>query len=381
MSFLYYIAAFLVSFLLFPFVLKAARKYNLVDLPDPRKLQTNPVPSMGGIVVAAGVFVPLLAAGSEGITASERLIMAAMLLLGFADDVKNLSATLRFVVEMILVYLLLTMNYTEPLIEHDGLYRILLTALFTIAGVGIINAVNMIDGIDGLSSGFGIMASAIFAYIFFRTGDTGHAFLSCLCAAALVPFYLHNVFGKTSKMYIGDGGSLFIGTILVINTFALLFGTQPSTTALPATLQGESFIIRVTICLAILCIPVFDTLRVMFDRIVRGIHPFHADKRHLHHRFIELGFSHFGASACIITTNLLIVCVWYISYHLHFPAYAQMLIVLASGVLSTSGFYYGSQWCERRQNGIYRFLCRTGKSSQLEQTSIWMRMQRFLDIN
>ena len=122
MPFIYYIAAFLVSYLLFPVVLKAARRYNLVDSPDARKLQTEPVPSMGGIVVAAGVFIPLLVAslihrscgtadcGFGVITASELLILAAMLFIGIADDAIDLSATIRFLVEMILVFLLFTLK-------------------------------------------------------------------------------------------------------------------------------------------------------------------------------------------------------------------------------------------------------------------------------
>lgn len=390
----YYIAAFVVSYLLFPIVLKAARKYNLVDSPDVRKLQSEPVPSLGGIVVAAGVFIPLLSAlflnrycgtadcGFGGITTSEQLVLAAMLLIGVADDAKDLSATVRFVVEMILVFVLLAVNYAEQISGCHSLHpsvTIIIFVILTVAGVGIINAVNMIDGIDGLSSGFGITANCIFACVFLETGDTGHAFLSFLCAAALVPFYLHNVFGRTSKMYIGDGGSLFIGTILVINTFALLFGVRHESLFPLDTLQTDAVIMRITLCLAILCIPVFDTLRVMFDRIFRGIHPFRADKRHLHHRFIETGFSHFGASACIITANLLIVGIRYICYLLDVPACVQLLIVIASGLLSTCGFYYGSQRSERRRDGFYRMLCRAGESTHLEQTAVWQRMQRFLD--
>lgn len=378
MVFLYCIAAFLVSFALFPVVLKAARRYNLVDSPGERKLQTEPVPSMGGIVVAAGVFLPLLAAPS-GMSAYEWFVMAAMLALGMADDVRNLSAMFRFVVELVLVLLFLFIDYGTLLAGYGPVSAALLCLLFAIAGVGVINAINMIDGIDGLSSGFGILSCGIFAIAFLRIGDMAHALLSGVCAAALAPFYLHNVFGGKSKMYIGDGGSLFIGTVLVINAFALLLDRSPLVVARLTLFFSEGFVAAAAFCLAVLCIPVFDTLRVMSDRICHGIHPFHADKKHLHHRLLELGFSHFGASTAIILANLLIAGVWYAGYVLCCPAYGQLLLVVATGLLSTCGFYYGSLWCESRQNGLYRLLRRLGDASHLERTSLWLRVQSLLD--
>lgn len=378
MTALYCIAAFLVSFVLFPVVLKAARRFNVVDSPDERKLQTEPVPSMGGIVVAAGVFLPLVVA-APGLPAYEWFVMAAMLALGMVDDVHNLSAKFRFLVELVLVLLLLFIDYGTLLAGYDVTPAVLLYLLFAIAGVGIINAINMIDGIDGLSSGFGILSCSIFAVAFCRMGDMAHMLLSGVCAAALVPFYLHNVFGSKSKMYIGDGGSLFIGIILVINTFALLLGWSPFIVARFTLFQTGGFVVSAAFCLAVLCIPVYDTLRVMFDRIAHGIHPFHPDKKHLHHRLLELGFSHFGASTAIILTNLLIVGVWYLSFVLSCPAYGQILLVAVMGLLSTCGFYYGSFWCERCQNGTYRLLRRLGEASHLEHTTLWLRLQRLLD--
>ena len=153
--------------------------------------------------------------------------------------------------------------------------------LTVVAAVGIINAINLIDGVNGLSSGYCITACTMFGTLFYLSGDMKMTILAVVSVGALIPFFLHNVFGKTSKMFIGDGGTLVMGVVITV----FVIETLRSGSACGAYVGPEVGLIPFS--LAVLCIPVFDTLRVMFSRILRGTSPFRPDKTHLHHMFMR----------------------------------------------------------------------------------------------
>lgn len=375
-------SALLFSWLAFKPCLNYARKHNIFDQPNKRKLQDHPIPVLGGVTVAIGIFVPMLFAyfcyGFTDIK-YQLFVMVSMLVVGILDDMHDEPAWLRLIVEIVLVWYLVWQTHAQiddlhglfGRIEPISVYSAL--PLSILAGVGIINAINLIDGVDGYSSGYGIVANTLFAFVFFYVGDIASALFSAVTAAALVPFYLHNVFGDKSKMFIGDGGSLLIGMVMVCDVFALLTH-QTSGTALEQHGVGV-----VALALAILCIPVFDTLRVMFARILHKQSPLWPDKTHLHHRFIALGFSHAGTSTCIVLTNLIIVGLWYLSYRLGAGITLQFWIVVLLGLLATCGFYYGTEYCEKQNNALYRFLTRLGNWSHFERKGHWLKIQNLID--
>ena len=222
----YYITLFIVALLstwwIFKKVLKIAMMKNIVDNPDARKLQKTPVPVLGGVAVFFGMIVALTVTRLTFDTYSLFAIMGVMtimLYLGVMDDILSLSPRLRFIVE-ILVVLLLMFSNKYAINDFQGLWGIhqisswIAVPLTVVACVGIINAINMIDGINGLSSGYCIMASAVFGGAFIISNDRDAASLAILSVGALLPFFFHNVFGKKSKMFIGDGGTLLMGTIM-----------------------------------------------------------------------------------------------------------------------------------------------------------------------
>lgn len=376
------LTALVLTWLCFRPALLFARKHNIVDHPNKRKLQDHPIPVFGGVAVAIGVFAPLAYFTIHYSVPSigcQLIVMAILLIVGVLDDIFDVPAWIRLVVEMFLIWFLIWS--THSIIDNihglfgrtDAISIYSALPLSIIAGVGIINAINLIDGVDGYSSGYGIMSNLLFAIVFYQAGDMVSTTFSAVAAAALVPFYIHNVFGEKSKMFIGDGGSLFIGMIMVCDVFALL------TRRTAGDVLAQQGIGVVALALAILCIPVFDTLRVMFARILKKRSPLWPDKTHLHHRFIDLGFSHIGTAVTIITTNMLIVAIWYLTYKLGGSIDVQFWVVVLLGLLTTFGFYYGTLWCEKRQNAIYRFLIRIGKWSHLEKQGIWKKIQNILD--
>jgi UDP-N-acetylmuramyl pentapeptide phosphotransferase/UDP-N-acetylglucosamine-1-phosphate transferase len=376
------IAAFLITLFVFPFAVRIAKRYNIVDNPDARKLQTEPVPVFGGVAVAVGLFIPLIYAASVFHVPAlwyEIAVMLCMLVIGVTDDIRGLPAWLRFVVEIFIVWFLLWR--THIVIDNfHGLWHLQQLTVYSslplsiIAGVGIINSINLIDGVDGYSSGYGIVTNTLFAVVFFVLGEEVCALFSAVTASALLPFFLHNVFGKSSKMYIGDGGSLLIGMVMVCNIFFLL---SDSSTA--GELMRQSGIGAVAFALAALCIPVFDTLHVMFARIADGVSPFTPDKTHLHHLFIDMGFSHVGTSITIILINMLIVLLWWLSCLLGLGIDGQFYLVIALGLFFTCGLYYGMRYCQRRNNCIWQTVQRIGKWTHFEQKGAWAVMQKIVD--
>lgn len=374
--------AILITWLCYKPALWIARKYTLFDKPEERKLHHDPVPDFGGVAVSAGIFLPLIVAAvfmHMQVLWIEVVVMAAMLAIGVADDLFDLPAWIRFVIELFLVWVLLWA--THMVIEDlHGLWgREQLVSLYSglplslIAGVGIINAVNMIDGVDGYSSGYGIVANTLFAAIFYLIGDPMPCLFSSIAAAALIPFYLHNVFGKKSKMFLGDGGSLLIGMVMVCDVFALLTRDSASRH------MQEVGVGVVALALAVLCIPVFDTLRVMCARVLLKRSPFSADKTHLHHIFIRLGFSHVATSTIIICKNIAIVGLWYLSWRLGASIDLQFYIVVLLGLFSTCGFYYFTAYSAKKNNKYYQLMLRIGRWTHCENNRVWQAMQRIMD--
>ena len=322
-----------------PYILKIAKNKNIVDNPDARKLQRVPVPVLGGISVVFGILVGSVCFYLYGDLNGLLPILVAMtviMVVGMIDDIISLSPRIRFAIEILLVLALIYTANTQ-INDFNGLWgltiipRWISIPLTIFACVGIINAINLIDGVDGYSSGYCAVACTLFGVMFYKIGYTDMTALAAMVAGALIPFFLHNVFGSRSKMFIGDSGTLALGVILS-SFVATLLSAETNTSELNPNLGLIPF------TLAVMCIPVFDTLRVMSLRIVRKQSPFHPDKTHLHHLFIDLGFSHIGTTISIISINLLVVALWFVSYKLGASIDLQLYIVIALGLLITFVF-------------------------------------------
>ena len=324
-------------------VLYYAKKHNIFDNPEARKLQRRPVPVMGGFVVFFGAIVGSLSYWFKydcSAIIPVQVAMFIMLLVGAWDDIKKLSPSLKFVIEIVVVTILVILN-NYPVNDLHGLWGVhefspwVAWPLTIIGCVGIINAINMIDGIDGLSSGICIMIFTIYSWWFFITEDFVRAALGVSIVGGLIPFFIMNVFGNKSKMFIGDAGTLMLGIAICDLVLAMLTHDTPETKRLIK--PGFS---RLAFALAVLAIPVFDTVRVMFGRISRGESPFTPDKTHLHHAFIEYGFHHLETSLMEIILNMLIILVFAVIYFSHLPMGWQLYGVIISSIGVCFGLYY-----------------------------------------
>ncbi len=376
--------ACLISFVLYPPVLHFARRKNIVDNPDARKLQREPVPVpvLGGLVVATSFFLVMglhyMLNGSHKMLVGTSAVLV-MTCLGIWDDLKNLPAAFRFLVELMLVWLLMHFGeiYINDLHGLWGVHEIpfwVAAPLSMIAGVGIINAVNLIDGIDGYASGYGIVACLLFALIFYASDAALPAGCMIILAGALLPFFLHNLFGKKSKMFIGDGGSLMLGAMMMVAVFGVLDKKSPC-----SALADESGMGLVAFTLAVLNIPVFDTLRVMTMRMLRGNSPFNPDKTHLHHLFIEMGYSHVATAGSLLLLNFLSVVIWWVSWKLGASPDVQFYIVVALGLLITFVFYKFVKVQQKKQSRIYLWLCSVGERSHRFLLPAWRFVRALVD--
>lgn len=376
-----FVIAFVSTWFIYVRVLNFAIKYGIVDNPDARKLQRVPVPVLGGVTVFIGILMVTILGifflDLKMLTISV-IAMLVMLVVGTIDDVKNLSPAARFIFEIGIVLYVIYLGDIK-LGDFYGLWGFrsipdyLGVPLTVFASVGIMNAINLIDGVDGYSSGFGAMACTIFAIMFYALGNQTMMMFAVAADGALIPFFLHNVFGRKSKMFIGDGGTLLLGTIMALFVMSILT-TNPSSYML--MLKGVGL---VPFTLAVLAVPVFDTLRVMTARIISGLPPFRPDKLHLHHLFIEMGFSHVGTAVCLIFTDLLVVVAWFVSYKCGASINMQLYIVLAFALLTTFGFYTFVRVQQRHNSVIYRWLLRVGEASHVERKGFWDLMRRMMD--
>ena len=373
--------AFLGTLWIHPKVLKIAILKNIVDNPDARKLQRNPVPVLGGVAVFFGIVIGLSSSKAIFDSANTFMLISAMVIMlyiGTTDDIISLSPGIRFLVEIIVIAWLMyasksSINCFWGLWGIGTISSWTSYALTIFAAVGIINAINLIDGVNGLSSGFCFMSSVLFAIFFHMTGNQVMTTLAISAAGAIVPFFLHNVFGQSSKMFIGDGGTLVIGTMMAMFVMSIL---SINTGSIKLVADGMGLI---PFTLSVLSIPVFDTLRVMSTRILHKKSPFHPDKTHLHHMFIDLGFSHIGTTISILSLNFLIVVAWFASYKLGASIDAQLYIVVALSILATFALYmYAQRQIVKDSKGLGCFK-KVAKALHIEKKGIWHTLQRIMD--
>ncbi|HKO80039.1 MAG TPA: MraY family glycosyltransferase [Chitinophagaceae bacterium] len=284
-----FVTAFVVTLLTIPPIVSLIKRYKLYDMPNSRKEHSSPVPTMGGIAIVAGMITALLfwfPFDNEPGQVCFFFSIAALFGLGIMDDLKDLSAKYKFVIQIALASLIALSGIR--ITSFDGLFGITDLPLsaqysFTIlAIVGITNAFNLIDGIDGLAGGLAFMSLVTVGLILTMSGDANTALVAFALAGAVFAFLYFNF--NPAKIFMGDTGSLILGFVIAVLCVRLM---QINISAVnPVIVHAPMFV------LGIVLIPVFDTLRVFALRIWKGGSPFDADKTHIHHLLTNQGFTH-----------------------------------------------------------------------------------------
>ena len=301
-----FITAFVVVLLTTPSLIKVAKMKHLVDEPsESRKLHRQSIPTIGGIIIfAATIFSFALwfpatdaryfgnaLSFNQAVSDFKYLIAASILIffIGVKDDIIGFAPVKKLIGHIIVGFIFVLMADIRITglhgvfgVEQIPYWASVFLSIFTY--VVVVNSFNLIDGIDGLAAGIGLVASTLFGAWFFFSGNL-HLSLMCLVlSGALSGFLIFNF--SPARIFMGDSGSLFIGAFIFVMAIKCV---ETNTDLLPAGLNNIS---APVFTMAVLCYPLIDTLRIFTLRVMQGNSPFAADKNHIHHRLLRHGLNH-----------------------------------------------------------------------------------------
>jgi len=325
-----YATAFAVTMICIPVVIYLVRYYNLMDYPGARKVHRRPMPSMGGLAIFAGLMVSMLIwvnFGQYDSLVSFLLSLILILCIGFMDDLKDLPARYKIIIEAVLAFMI-ALSGTRIVSFNGlfGLYELPLTFQYTItiiAITGIINAFNLIDGIDGLAGGLAFMSLVTLGLFLTLSHDSNYALIAFSLAGALLAFLYYNL--NPARIFMGDTGSLIVG--FVISLLCIRFIKINAISAVPVVPNTGLF------TLGIVLIPVFDAVRVFSIRLWNGRSPFSPDKNHIHHLITQYGFSHGFAARLISLIQAVLLLGLYKFRQLPPEIYLGLMVAFMFGVI------------------------------------------------
>ncbi|TXH21428.1 MAG: undecaprenyl/decaprenyl-phosphate alpha-N-acetylglucosaminyl 1-phosphate transferase [Chitinophagaceae bacterium] len=327
--------SFLLTFFSIPTIVKISRRKNLMDEPGTRSSHLRKIPNLGGIAIFYSLAVCASVFAFELFEIYKFLFASLVILLyiGVMDDIVVMRAYKKLFAQIV-VTALMVIGSDVRIRSFFGLFGIYeLNYFFSVAisiftFIILINAFNLIDGIDGLAGGYSIICSALFGISYFRLGEYNYPLvvLSAVIIGSVTGFLYYNLSNsRSSKIFMGDTGSMILGFLLAFT--AICFIDIFIDKKLPGVpryyLQAAP-----SIAMAILILPIVDTLNVILVRLFNGSSPFTADKNHIHHSLLDLGLSHRRSTVYIIMYYLFIVAVAYFYRHINVNLLLLIIIVL-----------------------------------------------------
>jgi UDP-GlcNAc:undecaprenyl-phosphate/decaprenyl-phosphate GlcNAc-1-phosphate transferase len=324
--------AALASFLLTPLVAKIAIALALYDAPGERRVHSQPTPRLGGVAVFPATLLAVWGALAvfgvpEGLYLDGGLAMAALLggailfAVGLCDDLFGVNPAAKLAAQVVAALVIVGSGlHVESLVLWPGMevslgwFAIPLTVLWL---VGVTNAFNLIDGLDGLAAGVSLVALSAIAIIAVTYGHTEVALLCVALIGAVLGFLYFNF--SPASIFLGDSGSLFVGFLLGV-------------LALRGTLNADAAVLAVVPVLA-LAIPIFDTFLAISRRWLRGVPMSSADRGHIHHRLLALGLTHRQAAVRMYVTASILALLG-LALALSPPQFLQLVALLAGAALT-----------------------------------------------
>lgn len=297
------IVSSIITAYLIPHWIQVCNKWKLFEKTNERKIHKEFIPSMGGIAIFAGIIISFLLLAQNLSSNTIRYLISSLVLLfftGFFDDLLDLPAVKKLVIQFICAFLI---SYGGTRITNlyglFGVYELPVIAQYIatmIFVVGVTNAYNLVDGIDGLAGSLGLIANMIFGALFVLNGRDDFATLSFCVSGSLLGFLLYNY--HPAKIFMGDSGSLIIGFLTATQAINIL-GMD---TLIPELKQLSPAIVT-----AILFVPVYDLIRVCLIRFLTGYSLFKPDRNHVHHMIASQGFGQRVTVLIIVALNALFV--------------------------------------------------------------------------
>jgi UDP-N-acetylmuramyl pentapeptide phosphotransferase/UDP-N-acetylglucosamine-1-phosphate transferase len=325
-----FLTSLAISFFAIPSIVKVARNKGLYGIP--RDGKPKKTPTLGGLAIFAGILIPFnFFIGRENLPVLPFLTAGSIIFffIGIKDDILVIAPWWKLLGQLIValgIVMAGQLQLSEPAriigIDHGG---IILNSIFSLLViVYIINAFNLIDGIDGLAAGIGMLSSLLFGIVFYQTGEQAWSLLAATVFGSLAGFSWYNVFSRKKRILMGDTGSLIIGFLIALMAVRLTgLDTGTPGTALQAVLQNPYAFV-----FAALCIPLVDLLRVVLIRMIRGRSPLRPDRKHIHYRLIDTGLTHLQSTAILLGMNLTMILLFFVLKEIAAIWFMLMILVL-----------------------------------------------------
>ena len=293
----------LLSIILIIFFQKLFFQKNIIDKINDRSSHTVKATRSGGLALFSSLF--LISSFNyfysvEIFDYSLIVPILLMLIVGLYDDIYKLNFKLKFIFQIIAAKIIIdngliidNLHGVLGIYELNRIIAQLLTIFFIVA---IINSINFIDGIDGLA--ISIISLFIFCFEFFSISKTGFINLSLITIGSILPMFYFN-YRKDKKVFLGDSGSLLLGTLISIYVIHVLSQQY--------IIKDKYDIHKILFVISILFYPITDIIRVIFKRIIEGRSPFEADKSHIHHLLLSHVKSHFLVALSIFLSSILVI--------------------------------------------------------------------------
>ncbi|HNW77214.1 MAG TPA: MraY family glycosyltransferase [Bacteroidales bacterium] len=309
-----------------PYIVHVARKHNILVYPNHRDIHKGGIPRMGGVAIFLSIVFSLVFFSGVNTILYFRTIFTGVFILfffGLYDDLMDLRPWKKIVGEIVaslLVIIGAQMRFTNIYgflgIHELGLIPSILVTVFVF--VAIINAFNLIDGIDGLAAGLAIEAAIVYGFFFFIDGAFRFTILAAILTGTLAAFFYFNVWSKKNKIFMGDSGSLVVGLLIGLMTWR--FNELMLQPGIPVKLNAAP-----AIAMGIITVPLYDTLRVMLVRIIKKKPFFLPDQIHIHHILLHNGFSQTKVRRILLAFNFFMILV---SLLLQYYIHSVLLIIL-----------------------------------------------------
>ena len=306
--FLTFAVSLLVAYMSIPSIVGVTRARKIFDEPNSRKSHHRQIPTLGGVAIFAGFTVAAGSFISYSLVPSLQYILVACIIIffiGLKDDILIIAPFKKLMGQIAAALVLIIPGdiYFTSIHGFLGIFHLptlsgMLLTLFVI--IVVINSINLIDGIDGLAAVVGMITTAFFGMWFFMSGNIEYSLLSAAVFGTLLGFFKFNVFGGKNKIFMGDTGSLIVGLLMAVQV--ILFNEKNIGYTSAFSIKSAP-----AVSFAVLIVPLYDTLRVFLIRMMRGRSPFTADKNHLHHCLLKLGFNHVQSTLIFALANLFFI--------------------------------------------------------------------------
>lgn len=326
-----FMLAFVITAVTIPSIVRVARLKDLCAKPNMRTSHDSAIPNLGGMALFIGFLISTILIAGDHLTSNLFYFIGGLIILffvGMKDDVLIIDPKKKLAAQIIVAFIVAIFANIKIVNLFDMFHIGYISDVYSIAItvfmiLFLTNGFNLIDGIDGLASGTGIITSIFFGIFFWNSRDVAFTIICFSLAGSLSGFFLYNVFGKQNKIFLGDTGSLILGlTVSVLMIQFLDPGVKKDFNLFPQASPA--------IAAGVLILPLFDTMRVFTLRIIQGHSPFVADHQHIHHLLLGMGYSHLRSTLILLGVNL-----FFIMFCIILGMLGNVLLILLTFALAT----------------------------------------------